>query len=67
MLVILTEWNEYRALDMHKVGDCLKVKRLVDLRNIYKTEDMKALGFHYVSVGRPEVRPDSEQILKKVS
>ena len=66
-LVILTEWNEYRALDMHKVGDYLKSKRLIDLRNIYKNEDMAALGFHYVSVGRPEVNPDQEQILRKVS
>jgi Predicted UDP-glucose 6-dehydrogenase len=52
-VVILTEWNEFRALDMHRVKALLKSPLMVDLRNIYKPEMMD--GFTYVSVGRPQV------------
>jgi UDPglucose 6-dehydrogenase len=54
-LVILTEWNEFRALDLGRVKSLLKRPLLVDLRNIYKPEMMAAAGFAYVSVGRPGV------------
>jgi UDPglucose 6-dehydrogenase len=50
--VILTEWNEFRALDMQQMLGALRQPVLVDLRNIYRPEDMKAAGFTYVSVGR---------------
>jgi UDPglucose 6-dehydrogenase len=60
-LVIITEWNEYRALDMKRIGESMKTKRLIDMRNIYKTDIMKDLGFHYISIGRPEVVPDGTQ------
>ena len=55
-LVILTEWNEFRALDLGKVKSLLKQPLLVDLRNIYRPDMMADAGFHYVSVGRPEVQ-----------
>jgi UDPglucose 6-dehydrogenase len=51
-LVILTEWNEFRALDIKQMKAALKSPILVDLRNIYRSEDMRAAGFNYVSVGR---------------
>jgi UDPglucose 6-dehydrogenase len=54
-VVILTEWNEFRALDLTKVKTLLKQPLMVDLRNIYKPDMMAEAGFHYVSVGRPEV------------
>jgi UDPglucose 6-dehydrogenase len=54
-LVILTEWNEFRALDFAKVKALLKRPLLVDLRNIYRPEMMAGAGFTYVSVGRPDV------------
>jgi UDPglucose 6-dehydrogenase len=54
-LVILTEWNEFRALDLARVKSLLKQPLMVDLRNIYKPDMMAAAGFHYVSVGRPDV------------
>ncbi len=54
-LVILTEWNEFRALDLAKVKALLKRPLLVDLRNIYRPEMMAAAGFKYVSIGRPDV------------
>ena len=54
-LVIVTEWNEFRALDMRRVKSLLKSPVVVDLRNIYRPEDMARHGFTYVSVGRPGV------------
>jgi len=51
-VVILTEWNEFRALDIQQMKAVLKQPVLVDLRNIYRKVDMKAAGFTYVSVGR---------------
>lgn len=51
-LVIVTEWNQFRALDMEKVKELLAAPRIADLRNIYEPEDMRALGFEYVGVGR---------------
>ncbi len=51
-LVIVTEWNQFRALDMTKVKQLLKAPKIADLRNIYEPEDMRELGFDYVGVGR---------------
>ncbi len=55
-VLIITEWNEYRALNMGRIAEQMKVKRLVDMRNIYKPALMRELGFHYVSIGRPAVK-----------
>ena len=54
-VVILTEWNEFRALDLSRVKTLLKQPLMVDLRNIYKADMMAETGFSYVSVGRPSV------------
>jgi len=54
-VVILTEWNEFRALDLVRVKSLLKRPLMVDLRNIYRPDIMVAAGFTYVSVGRPPV------------
>jgi UDPglucose 6-dehydrogenase len=51
-LVIITEWNQFRALDMEKVKSLLKTPKIADLRNIYEPADMRRLGFEYVGVGR---------------
>lgn len=51
-LVIITEWNQFRALDMQKVKQLLKAPKIADLRNIYEPEDMRELGFEYIGVGR---------------
>ena len=50
--VILTEWNEFRALDLDQMRETLKEPVLVDLRNIYRPDEMKAAGFRYSSIGR---------------
>ena len=51
-LVIVTEWNIFRALDLERVKGLLKTPTLVDLRNIYNLDEMKRAGFNYFSVGR---------------
>jgi UDPglucose 6-dehydrogenase len=57
VLAIVTEWNEFRALDIRRVKSLLKTPILVDLRNIYKPDEMAAAGFKYVSIGRPAREP----------
>jgi UDPglucose 6-dehydrogenase len=52
-MVILTEWDQFRALDLDRVRAILHKPVVVDLRNVYKPADMAARGFTYVSIGRP--------------
>ena len=52
-LTIITEWNEFRALDLDRVKALMREPVVVDLRNIYPPEQMIAAGFRYESVGRP--------------
>ena len=51
-VVILTEWDQFRALDLDRIKLVMRSPRIVDLRNIYKPADMRARGFEYASVGR---------------
>jgi len=51
-LVFMTEWNQFRALDMERVKQSMKSANIADLRNIYEPEDMREIGFQYVGVGR---------------
>ena len=51
-VVIITEWDQFRALDLDRIKDALKTPTLIDLRNIYRPDEMRAKGFKYVSVGR---------------
>ena len=53
-LVIATEWNEFRALNLDRVKKLLRRPVIVDLRNVYDPLRMKSEGFHYHSVGRAE-------------
>ncbi|WP_203293895.1 UDP-glucose dehydrogenase family protein [Maricaulis parjimensis] len=53
VLVIITEWNEFRALDLKRLKETMKAPILVDLRNIYNPDEAKAAGLTYTSVGRP--------------
>ena len=52
-VVIITEWNEFRALDLSRMKEILGQPVLIDLRNIYDSDEMLAAGFDYLSVGRP--------------
>jgi len=52
--VIVTEWEQFRALDLKRLKAELKQPVVVDLRNIYRPEEMASFGFTYDSVGRPQ-------------
>jgi UDPglucose 6-dehydrogenase len=52
-LVLITEWNEFRALDLDRVKALLRQPLVIDLRNIYKPDEMIAAGLTYHSIGRP--------------
>ena len=52
VLVFMTEWNQFRALDMERIRSLMRVPRIADLRNIYEPADMRNMGFEYVGVGR---------------
>jgi UDPglucose 6-dehydrogenase len=54
-LVIVTEWNAFRALDLKRVKSLLRKAVMVDLRNIYHPREMEQAGFTYFSVGREPV------------
>jgi UDPglucose 6-dehydrogenase len=57
-VAILTEWNEFRALDLERVKSVMKAPVMIDLRNVYNPADMAAAGFRYTSVGRPQAVPE---------
>lgn len=51
-LVLVTEWNQFRRLDLQRIKGLLKSPVFVDLRNVYDPDQMKRLGFHYCGIGR---------------
>jgi UDPglucose 6-dehydrogenase len=51
-MVIVTEWEQFRALDLGRVSDLMACPVIVDLRNVYRPEDVKKHGFAYTCVGR---------------
>ena len=57
-LALLTEWNEFRALDLDRVKSLMRRPLMVDLRNVYDPATMAAAGFEYSSIGRPGVEPE---------
>jgi UDPglucose 6-dehydrogenase len=52
-VVIITEWNEFRLLDLERVKMLMNWPLMVDLRNIYRPAEMADAGFRYLSIGRP--------------
>ena len=61
-VVILTEWNEFRALDLKRLAKRMAVPALADLRNIYSARDAKRAGFErYVSIGRQDYKADTSE------
>jgi UDPglucose 6-dehydrogenase len=55
-LVIVTEWNQFRKLEIDQLHQLLRRPLIIDLRNLYEPEKMAAAGFDYISIGRPEGR-----------
>lgn len=60
-LAIVTEWNEFRALNMDRISDLMKGNVVIDMRNIYQPDEMRESGFDYISIGRPEVKAGAEE------
>ena len=56
VLVVITEWHEFRGLDPRRIKQAMRQPRIVDLRNIFDPEEMRGLGFTYEGVGRPQGR-----------
>ncbi len=52
-VVIVTEWDAFRALDLDRIRQIARRPLLIDLRNIYDPAELRTAGFEYVSVGRP--------------
>jgi UDPglucose 6-dehydrogenase len=55
-LIIATEWNEFRTPDFIKIVQALNNKAIFDGRNLFDVQALKALGFHYESIGRPSTQ-----------
>ena len=51
-VVLMTEWNQYRGLDLAKIKSMMKGNVFVDLRNVYEHELMREHGFEYTCIGR---------------
>jgi len=58
VLVLVTEWNEFRNLDFTKLKSLMRRPILVDLRNVYESSRVTQFGFRHVSVGRPTKDPN---------
>jgi UDPglucose 6-dehydrogenase len=70
-LVIATEWEQFRALDLERLKDLMACPVVIDLRNIYRPEEMSRYGFAYACVGRPPaasaVRGEETSLARRVS
>jgi UDPglucose 6-dehydrogenase len=54
-LIIITEWNEFKYLNLDKIKEVMKTPIIFDGRNIYDPNNLKRLGFKYISIGRKEI------------
>ena len=54
-VVVITEWDQFRALDLKRIKNALNKPVVIDLRNIYAPEVMEKLDFCYASIGRPTI------------
>ena len=62
-LLLLTEWTEFRDLDLERVRDSMDLPILLDGRNLFAPELVRKAGLEYISVGRPSVRPSNDTLL----
>jgi UDPglucose 6-dehydrogenase len=51
-LVVVTEWNQFRRLDMDRLKQLMREPNIIDLRNLYEPETMRSAGFKYLAMGR---------------
>ena len=52
LLIVITDWNEFKEMDMERIRSMMKAPNLIDARNIYDKEKIAAYGFTYLGVGR---------------
>ena len=52
-MVLLTEWDQFRALDLDRIRSLMRSPVVIDLRNVYRPEEVRQRGFAYTSIGRP--------------
>ena len=55
-LIVVTEWNQFRNLDLNRLNKVMREPNVIDLRNIYEPEMMKTAGFRYLGMGRNDLR-----------
>ncbi len=65
-VVIITEWNEFRLLDLARIRNLLRQPLMIDFRNIYSPDEMAAAGFVYHSIGRPEIATKGAHAAERV-
>jgi UDPglucose 6-dehydrogenase len=65
-LVLVTEWDAYRALDLNILKERLAAPVIIDLRNVYRPEEMRRAGFHYVSVGQRDAHGATDRTGKSI-
>jgi UDPglucose 6-dehydrogenase len=66
-VVIVTEWEQFRALDLERIRDLMACPVMVDLRNVYRPEEMKRHGFAYCCVGRAPTHPPVSVTLPRIT
>jgi UDPglucose 6-dehydrogenase len=59
--VLITEWNEFRALDLARVAAALKLQTFIDFRNVYAAAGKNLVGLHYRSIGRASGAPPTDE------
>ncbi|HNL40386.1 MAG TPA: UDP-glucose/GDP-mannose dehydrogenase family protein, partial [Saprospiraceae bacterium] len=64
-LAVMTEWNEFRSPDFEQLKRLLQEPVIFDGRNLYDLDQMKGLGFHYESIGRPKVKTRKKAAVEK--
>jgi UDPglucose 6-dehydrogenase len=52
-VVLVTEWDAFRGIDLERVGQLVNRRIMVDLRNVYNPAELRTTGWHYSSIGRP--------------
>ena len=52
LLIVVTDWNEFKELDFEKIKELMHSKNIIDTRNIYEPSEIKSMGFEYIGVGR---------------
>lgn len=65
-VAIITEWNEFRGLNLDRLSKEMRGNTIIDMRNIYKPSEMHKAGFRYISIGRKEVSADDRDSSLKV-